>query len=397
MNFSDRITRMAPSATNAMATKAKEMKARGESVVSFTTGEPDFNYPEAAVRYAIQAMKDGQTHYTVTGGIPELKEAVAAYYKRHFNLQYGPKEIITGTGAKQLVYEALGCLINPGDEVVLFAPAWVSYYEQIRLFDGKPVILNTEDTGFLPDPELFERLITDRTVALVLNNPTNPTGVVYPPELLEKILRIAMKHNLTVINDEIYERLVYGTSFRPHLLELVPEARDHVLNINGVSKSFAMTGWRLGYALGPEKLVKAMTSMQGHLTSNTCSIAQWAAVGALREAEDDVERMRAVFEKRRDLTVAALSKIPGIAFIEPRGAFYVYVNISSWLGTGAPFENDVAFCEAILKEKGLGLVPGTAFLCPGYVRISYSCSEEQIADGLARFIDFLAALPATRR
>ena len=204
MNFSDRITRMAPSATNAMATKAKEMKARGESVVSFTTGEPDFNSPEAAVRYAIQAMKDGQTHYTVTGGIPELKEAVAAYYKRHFNLQYGPKEIITGTGAKQLVYEALGCLINPGDEVVLFAPAWVSYYEQIRLFDGKPVILNTEDTGFLPDPELFERLITDRTVALVLNNPTNPTGVVYPPELLEKILRIAMKHNLTVINDEIY-------------------------------------------------------------------------------------------------------------------------------------------------------------------------------------------------
>ncbi len=392
MNLSNRITRLAPSATGAMAAKVKEMKAHGESVVSFTTGEPDFNSPEAAVRYATQAMADGKTHYTLTGGIPELKDAASNYYKRHFGLEYAQKEIICGTGAKQLVYEALGCLIDPGDEVILFAPAWVSYYEQIRLFDGNPVILNTEKTNFLPDTDQLEELITPKTVAVVLNNPNNPTGLVYPPEILKKIAQIALKHDLTIVNDEIYERLVYRTSFRPHLLELVPEARNNVLNINGVSKSFAMTGWRLGYALGPEKLIKAISSMQGHITSNTSSISQWAAVGALNEAEDDVERMRAVFEKRRDLTLEMLAKINGISFVKPNGAFYVYINVSQFIGATKPFANDIEFCEAILQNNGLGLVPGTAFLCPGYVRMSYSCAEEQIVDGLNRLKDFVEKL-----
>ena len=386
---------MAPSATTAMAAKAKEMKAQGKSVVSFTTGEPDFDSPDAARRYALKALDEGQTHYTVTGGIPELKSAVAAYYDRHFGLRYEAKEILIGTGAKQLLYEALGCLVNPGDEVILFAPAWVSYYEQIRLFDGVPVVQDTKDTGFLPDPGQFEKLITPRTVAVVVNNPSNPTGLLFPHDLMEKIARISLKHGLTIINDEIYERLVYGASFRPHLLEMVPEARGSVLNINGVSKSYAMTGWRLGYALGPEELIRGMTSMQGHITSNTSSISQWAAVGVLNESEGDVEEMRKAFEKRRALTLKLLKEIPGISFTEPQGAFYVFIDISSFLGKGRAYASDPEFCEGILKEKGLGVVPGTAFLNPGYIRISYSCSDEQIVDGLARLKDFLASLAAT--
>lgn len=390
MKISERIARMAPSATTAMAAKAKEMKAQGKSVVSFTTGEPDFDSPEAARRWAIKAMDEGQTHYTVNPGTVELREEAAAYYERHFHLKYSAKEVVCGTGAKQLLFEALGCLVDPGDEVILFAPAWVSYFEQIRLFDGKPVILDTSPTNCVPDPDQYEKLITDRTVAVVLNNPNNPTGKVYPHDVLEKIARISLKHGVTVINDEIYERLVYGTSFKPHLLELVPEARDLTLNINGVSKSYAMTGWRLGYALGPEPLIKAMTSMQGHLTSNTSSISQWAATGALKEAEDDVEAMRKVFEKRRDLTVKLLSEIPGLSFAEPEGAFYVFIDISSFLGKGKRWEDDVAFSEALLQDKGLGVVPGSAFLSPGHIRISYSCADDQIIEGVKRLKEFLA-------
>ena len=390
MKLSERITRMAPSATTAMAAKAKELKDQGRPVVSFTTGEPDFNSPEAARTWAIRAMDEGQTHYTVNAGMKELRQAAADYYERHFGLRYNVNEVLTGTGAKQLLYEAMGCLVNPGDEVILFAPAWVSYYEQIRLFDGVPVIQDTQSTGCVPDPEQFEKLITNKTVAVVLNNPNNPTGMVYPHDVLEKIARIALKHGITLINDEIYERLVYGVSFTPHLLQLVPEARDIVLNINGVSKSYAMTGWRLGYALGPEKLIKAMTSMQGHITSNTSSISQWAAMGALKEAEEDVERMRKVFEQRRALVLKLLAEIPGLSVLEPKGAFYVFMDLSAFLGEGKRWANDVDFCEAILKEKALGLVPGTAFLSPGHVRLSYSCAEEQIIEGVKRLKEFLA-------
>ena len=390
MKFSDRITRMAPSATTAMAAKAKELKAQGRPVISFTTGEPDFNSPESAKRWAIKAMEEGQTHYTVNPGVVELRQAAAGYYERHFGLRYDAKEVITGTGAKQLLYEAMGCLVNPGDEVILFAPAWVSYYEQIRLFDGVPVVLDTQPTGCVPDPDKFEKLITDKTVAVILNNPNNPTGKVYPHDVLEKIARIAVKHGITIINDEIYERLIYGVSFKPHLLRLVPEARDLTLNVNGVSKSYAMTGWRLGYALGPEKLIKAMTSLQGHITSNTSSISQWAAVGAINEAESDVEAMRQAFEKRRELTLKLLSEIPGLSFVKPEGAFYVFMDLTGFLGEGKRWANDVDFCEAILKTQNLGLVPGTAFLSPGHVRLSYSCSDDQIVEGIKRLKEFLA-------
>lgn len=395
MKLSGRIERLAPSATNAMATKAREMKSRGASVISFTTGEPDFVSPRAAMDYARDAMDRGETHYTPTGGIARLKKAVADYYRRRFNLSYDAGEIIAGAGAKQLLFEALGCLLDPGDEVILFSPVWVSYYEQIRLFDGEPVLLKTGSPDFLPSPGEFERAITGRTVAVILNNPNNPSGAIYPPSLLESIARTAVERNLVILNDEVYERLVYGGDHGPHLLELVPEARDRVLNINGASKTFAMTGWRLGYALGPERLVKAMTSMQGHVTSNPSSISQWAAIGALEEGEDAVAAMIPAYERRRDLMAEIMSGIPGVEFTKPEGAFYIFANIESLLGKsccGVRLEDDVAFCEALLAEKGVGLVPGSAFLYPGYVRFSYSCTEDDIREGLRRFRDFVRGL-----
>ncbi len=393
MKISERISRMAPSATTTMAARAKDLKAQGVDVISFTTGEPDFNSPQSALTAAEKAMKDGQTHYTVTPGIIELRKAVAGYYKAHFGLDYDPKtEILCATGAKQALYEALGCLVNPGDEVIVFAPAWVSYVEQIRIFDGVPVIIDTSKTGFLPDPAEFEKAITPRTVAVMINNPCNPTGLVWPPETLRQIAQICVKHNVVLINDEIYGRLVYDMPVQKQVLELVPEARDLTLNINGVSKSYAMTGWRLGYALGPAALIKAMNSMQGHLTSGTCSITQWAATGAIENAEDDIERMRVQFDKRRHLICELLDGIKGLNYVKPQGAFYVFINVGACLGEKTGMKDDIAFCERVLAEKAVALVPGTAFLCPGWVRISYSCGEEQIKAGIGRIKDFVESL-----
>lgn len=384
---------MAPSATTTMAARAKELKAQGIDVISFTTGEPDFNSPASAIAAAEKAMREGQTHYTVTPGIIELRKAVSSYYQKHFHLTYDPKtEILAATGAKQTLYEALGCIVNPGDEVIVFAPAWVSYVEQIRLFDAKPVIIDTSKTGFLPDAAEFEAAVTPRTSAVIINNPCNPTGIVYPSETLEMIAHTCIKHNIIIINDEIYGRLVYDMPLQKHLLELVPEARDLTLNINGVSKSYAMTGWRLGYALGPAPLIKAMSSMQGHLTSGTCSISQWAAYGAVKNAEDDIERMRREFDKRRHLVCELLGQIPGLSFFRPQGAFYVFIDVSEYLGEKTGIADDIAFCERILAEKALALVPGTAFLCPGFVRLSYSCGEDLIKAGVARLKEFVENL-----
>lgn len=395
--LSERLKQMAPSATMAMAAKAKELKAQGRSIISFTAGEPNFNTPDAAKRYAVKALDENFTHYTVTAGAIELREAIANYYLNHFDLKYNAnKEIITGTGAKQLLFEAMGCLVNPGDEVILFAPAWVSYYEQIKLFGGVPVVIDTEADNYIPNPDKLEQAINNKTKIIILNNPNNPTGAVYPHEVLEKIARIALKHNLIIINDEIYERLIYGVNYLPHILKLVPGARDLVLNINGVSKSYAMTGWRLGYALGCEKIIKALNALQGHLTSNTSSITQWAALGALSEpeVEPQVEAMRVEFSKRRDLAVKLLNEIPDLKFAEPKGAFYIFIDINNFLNkklaNGKIYQDDVTFCNDILDEKGLGLVPGSAFLSANHVRISYSCSEDDIIEGMKRLKEFLA-------
>ena len=397
MRLSDRMLRMQPSATALMAAKAREKKKLGLDVISFATGEPDYDSPPEAIAAAKKAMEEGQTHYPPTNGISHIRKAISEYYLAHFGLQYdSEKEIIVGTGAKQLIYEAFGALLNPGDEVVVFSPAWVSYVEQIRLFDGVPVKVDTAASGFIPDIQKVENAITPKTTAMIINSPNNPTGVVYPEECLGTLARLALNNDITIINDEVYERLVFDRAQSPQIVRVCPEARDHVLNVNGVSKAFAMTGWRIGYALGPANLVNAISCFQGHLTSGTSSISQWAATGALRKSQEKCEEMKMGFHKRRDLIVRLLSDIGGIRFIPPQGAFYVFIDITSFLGnkTKFEFENDIAFCEEFLEQKNVSLVPGTAFLAPGFVRISYSCPEEEIREGVRRFEKFLEEIRA---
>jgi aspartate aminotransferase len=388
---------MRPSATALMAAKAREKKKLGLDVISFATGEPDYDSPSAAVAAAVKAMNEGQTHYPPTGGIAPLREAIAGYYRDHFGLEYDPaKEIVVGTGAKQIIYQALGALVNPGDEVIVFPPAWVSYVEQIRLFDGFPVEVDTSETGFIPDIRKVEAAITSRTVAMILNSPNNPTGVVYSGKCLGDLGRLAIEKGIAILNDEVYERLVFDREKSPQILQACPEARDFVLNVNGVSKAFAMTGWRIGYGLGPAGLVKAIADFQGHLTSGTSSISQWASDGALRNSQEACEEMREGFRKRRDCIVRLLSGIGGIRFVPPQGAFYVFVDISSFLGGKAKIflGNDIEFCEELLERKNVSMVPGTAFLSPGFVRISYSCPESDIREGVRRFGEFLDEIRA---
>ena len=397
MKLSDRILRMQPSATALMAAKAREKKRRGLDVISFATGEPDYDSPPEAIAAAKKAMDEGQTHYPPTNGIAPLREAIAGYYRTHFGLRYDPeKEIVVGTGAKQLIYEALGALLNPGDEVIVFSPAWVSYVEQIRLFDGIPVQVDTSASGFIPDIQAIENAVTAKTTALIINSPNNPTGIVYPADCLEAIARLALRKEITIINDEVYERLVFDQPQSPQITRICPEAADRVLNVNGVSKAFAMTGWRIGYALGPAHLMKGISDFQGHLTSGTSSISQWAATDALLKSHEKCEEMKAGFKKRRDLIVHLLSDIRGIRFIPPQGAFYVFIDITSFFGgaTRLRLESDVAFCEAFLEHKNVSLVPGTAFLAPGFVRLSYSCTEEEIREGVRRFKNFLNEIRA---
>ncbi|MDN5318070.1 MAG: aspartate aminotransferase [Thermovirga sp.] len=392
MKLSQRALRMEPSATLAVVGKAKKLKAEGKPVISFGAGEPDFNSPAAALAYAKEAMERGETHYTIATGIPKLKELVVDYYKNRFNIETKPEQVIIGAGAKPLIYEALACLLDPGDEVLVFSPAWVSYVEQIRLCEGKEVIVETSDTDFIPSIERVKQAITDKTVGMIINTPNNPTGAVYDKKTLAELAELAKEKDLWIIYDEIYERLVYENETHHCILSLVPEIEDRTILINGVSKAFAMTGWRIGYGIAPTWLAPKMGAFQGHLTSNPCSIAQWAAVGALEKAEDDVVKMHKAFSERRKLIVELLSTMPHISFTAPKGAFYVFVNIKGTLGKKHDndlIDTDITFCTQLLEKKYVAAVPGTAFLAPGHIRLGYANSAEEITEGMNRLKSFL--------
>lgn len=395
MRFSDRALKLAPSATLEVVAKAKQLKREGKPVISFGAGEPDFTSPPAAIQAAKEALDRGETHYTPTSGIPELKEAIRSYYTGHFGLDYPASEILVGCGAKPLLYEALACLLNPGDEVVVFAPAWVSYVEQIGLCDGLPVIVDTSGNRFLPTGKMLEEAIGPRTVGILLNTPNNPTGAVYNKELLDEIGNVAQKNGLWIIFDEIYERLVYGEASHWNILQVAPSLRDSTLIVNGVSKAYAMTGWRIGYALGPKELIEKMSGIQGHLTSNAAAVSQWASVGAMKEAEPEVEKMRKAFEERRHIMLSDLSRMPLITVTEPDGAFYVFVDARECLGKsyrGQILSDDVSLCKALLEGEFVAAVPGSAFLAPGYLRFSYANSLSDIRQGMERFGRFLSEL-----
>jgi len=395
LRLSSRAQRLLPSATLAVVGKAKALAREGKPVISFGAGEPDFDSPESALRYARKAMQEGKTHYTPGTGIPELKEEVCKYYFERFDLQYGADQVIIGAGAKPLLYEALGCLVDPGDEVMLFTPAWVSYLEQVRLFGGEGISVDTSDNAYIPDLEKTRSMVTPKTRCMIINSPNNPTGAVYDESTLRGLGEIAIENDMVILFDSIYERLIYGDTRHHEIVQLCPDLYERTLIINGVSKAYAMTGWRIGYALGPGELISRMGSFQGHLTSNPCSVAQWAALGSMREAEEDIERMRKIFSKRKDLLLDLLEPMPLISFEKPEGAFYVWIDISKTFGrsfNGTAITDDSSFCTALLENKYVAAVPGTAFLSPGHIRISYSNSEEEIKEGMKRLSEFLTEL-----
>ncbi|MDR0615979.1 MAG: pyridoxal phosphate-dependent aminotransferase [Synergistaceae bacterium] len=387
MKLSQRAINIKPSATLAISDKAKEIKAQGKPILSFSAGEPDFNTPKAAGDAAAKAIERGETHYTPNSGIAELKKNVALYYKERFGLEYQPRDVVVTCGVKAMLYETIQALVDPGDEVLLFAPAWVSYVEQVSLAGGKAVSVETAATGFSPTAGEIAKKITGSTRGMIINTPNNPTGAVYSEETLRMLADVAIKHDLWVIFDEVYERLVYGNAKHVNILQAAPEIKDRTIIANGVSKAYCMTGWRIGYALGPGDVIKKIDDIQSHLTSNASSIAQWAAAAAIQESEDEVLKNRAEFETRRDIICGLLSGIKGIKAGLPDGAFYVLLDIRN-----TPLPDDMEFCRRLLEEKYVALVPGAAFFAPGYVRISYACSEADIREGVSRIKEFIEAL-----
>ncbi|MDO5562427.1 MAG: pyridoxal phosphate-dependent aminotransferase [Synergistaceae bacterium] len=387
MRLSKRIQEIQPSATISISNKAKAMKAEGKPVLSFSVGEPDFNSPECASKAAIDAINRGESHYTLNPGIIELRQEVAKYYKKRFNLDYTADEVLVSSGAKPLLYEALQMLVDPGDEVILFAPAWVSYVEQIHLAGGKEVIVDTLATDLLPTRAALDKALSPKTVGILMNTPSNPSGAIYGEETLKMIADVAREKGLWIIFDEIYERLVYGGAKHVNILNVAPDLRDQTILINGASKAYAMTGWRIGYAVGPKELIKKMNTLQAHLTSNASSIAQWAALGALKDGDPVVEKMRQAFEERRGTILELVRDMPYLKVREPEGAFYIFVDIRD-----CPLPDDMKFCERLLEEKFVAAVPGTAFFAPGFVRFSYACSMDNIKEGMKRLKEFLQSL-----
>jgi aspartate aminotransferase len=384
LKMSKRVAMIKPSATLAVAAMAREMKSAGRPVLSFSAGEPDFRTPECAVQAAADAMARGETHYTATSGIPELKAAIAGYYKNRFGLDYAPSEIIVSAGAKGALFEALSVLVDDGDEVLLPKPAWVSYIELVELAGGTVKAVDTEDTGFVPAKERVLAALSDKTVGIIVNTPHNPTGAVYGESAVLALADVAKERGLWVIYDEIYERLVYGGARHVNMVQAAPDIRDRVLLINGVSKAFSMTGWRIGCTLGPKDIIKKMDDIQSQIAGNPSSISQWASVGAYAGADGETEAHRAEFERRRDILLGILDGIEGLKVTRPDGSFYAFLDVR---GTKIP--DDMEFCRRVLEEKNVALVPGAAFLAPGFVRMSYACSEENIRAGAARIAEFI--------
>ncbi len=389
MQLAERVKTISPSPTLGIDARAKQMKSAGIPVISFGAGEPDFDTPQHIKQEGIEAIRRGFTKYTPTPGIPELKQAICDKLEKDNGLIYEPFEIIVSVGAKHALYNAFQVLCNPGDEVILLAPYWVSYAEQVRLAGAAPVVVETSaENGFIPDVEAIAARLTPRTKVLVLNSPNNPTGAVYPRSILEQVAELAVSRDLVVISDEIYEKLIYGGAEHVSIAALGPEIRNRTLVVNGVSKTYAMTGWRIGYAAGDRRVIKAMADLQSHSTSNPASMAQMASLAALTGPQEPVEEMRLEFAVRRDLMVAGLNRIPGVECHLPQGAFYVFARISSLFGRrakgGTVIDGSEALAEYLLTEGHVAVVPGTAFGAQDYIRLSYATSREKVEAGLAQ-------------
>ena len=390
MTISERVKNINPSQTLAITAQALKMKREGKKVISFAAGEPDFGTPENIREKAISAIREGFSHYTTSSGIIELKEAISEKLKKDNEIEYKTSEIIVSTGAKQCLFNTILTICNPGDEVLLPTPCWVSYTEQIKFAGAVPIFINTfQEEDFKLSVAQVEEKITSRTKLLILNSPNNPTGAVYEQEELKRISQLLLKYNIYCICDEIYEKLVYNDAKHLSIASLSDEIKEKIITINGVSKSYAMTGWRIGYAAGPEEIIKGMSKIQGHSTSNPNSIAQKASVEALNGKQDTIEEMRKAFDERRKYMVKRLNEIEGISCLIPAGAFYAFPNVSKILERGIEYNgkkisNSFDLSNFILKEAEVALIPGSAFEAEGYLRLSYAASLEDIKDGLNR-------------
>jgi aspartate aminotransferase len=394
---SQRLDRIAGSATTAVRMTAARMAAEGRDVLRTSSGEPDFDTPQNIRDAAIRAIQAGDTRYTDVAGTRALREAAAGYFRREHGLEYRPEEILVSTGGKQVIFNALLATIEPGDEAIIPAPCWVSYPEIVSLAGGKPVLLLAgQDQGFRITAEQLEAAITPRTKWLILNNPCNPTGAVYDAETLRPLAEVLLRHpQVHVFTDDIYEKLVYD--LKPATMAAVePRLKERTVTMNGCSKAWAMTGWRIGFAGAPLQLVKAMDKLQSQSTSNTSSISQAAAVEALNGPQDSVEVMRLAYLRRRDMVVALMNEAKGVDCLTPQGAFYVFPSIHACLGKTSPggrkIETDQDFVVALLEEEGVATVQGTAFLAPGHFRLSYAAADEVLREACLRIQRFCAGL-----
>lgn len=377
-----------PSPTLGITGKANAMKAEGKDVVSFAAGEPDFNTPEPICRAAIEAIEAGFTKYTPSAGIPALKQAISAKLQRENHLQYDPSQIVVSCGAKHSIYNSIQVLVDPGDEVILFAPYWMTYYDQIVLAGGVPKIVQTSaESGFIPTREQIETAVTSKTRAILINSPSNPTGAVFGHQTLKEIAHTAIRHGLWVISDEIYERLVYGGEYES-FASLGKDIFDQTITVGGCSKSYAMTGWRIGFAAVPLPVANAMSNFQDQVTSNPTSFAQKGAVAAFGLPAESIEQMRVEFQARRDLILRKLREIPGVSVNEPQGAFYVLPDFSHYIGT--QYQTDFELADALLNEAEVAAIPGSVFSANGHLRLSYATSRAQIEKGVDRIHEFLS-------
>jgi len=383
MKLSKRALSINPSMTLSITAKAKEMKKQGLDVVSFGAGEPDFDTMPHIKEAAKKAIDEGFTKYTASSGIIELKEAICAKFRRDNWLDYEPKNIIVSTGAKQSLFNMVMVLVDPGDEVIIPIPYWVSYEEMVKVAEGKCVFLKTNN--FKINPQDLEKAITPKTKMLILCSPSNPTGVVYDEKELKQIASICLKHNIYILSDEVYEKLIYGKK-HISIASVNEKIKKFVIVVNGVSKSYAMTGWRIGYAAAEEKIIKAATRLQDHSTSNPCSIAQKAALAAIDGPEDHVAKMVYEYKKRRDFMVDRLNRIEGITASRPDGAFYVFANVSKFYND--EIKGSMDFCKKLLEDAYVAVVPGIAFGDDRYVRLSFATGMDHIKRGLERMEKF---------
>ncbi|WP_310619019.1 pyridoxal phosphate-dependent aminotransferase [Flexibacterium corallicola] len=395
--IADALSRVKPSATIAVTNKARELKAAGRDVIGLGAGEPDFDTPENIKAAAINAINEGKTKYTAVDGIPELKQAICAKFERDNGLKYEPSQITVGTGGKQVLYNALIATINPGDEVLIPTPYWVSYPDMVLLAGGEPVIVEADKKTFKITPQALEAAITPKTKWLIFNSPSNPSGAAYTKAELKALTDVLVRHpHVWVMTDDMYEHLVYDNFEFTTPAQIEPSLYERTLTVNGVSKAYSMTGWRIGYAAGPQHLIKAMAKVQSQSTSNPSSISQWAAVEALNGTQDFIPENNEIFKGRRDLVVSMLNQATGLECPVPEGAFYAFPSCAGTIGktssSGKTIETDLDFCAELLEEEGVAVVPGSAFGLGPNFRVSYATSTEALEEACTRIQRFCGNL-----